>query len=406
MKQSNFLKGAIVLLITVAMVFSSIAVSANTDELKETNEFETAYQTRAFQDVLLTEGFEGTGLPTGWTSNDYDGDSYNWDCDWIYTPHSGAQSAASASYINDIGALYPDNWLITSAVDLTGYNSIELSYWVAAQDPAWPADHLEVWISTTGNTVPGDFTDQVDDYTETSDVWKERLVDLSAYGGETIYIAFRHCECTDWYWIKIDDVTVTAESVEDTTPPVTTIFLDGEAPTGEPYSDDVTVSFEAEDDVSGVAATYYTLDGGEEQTYTEPFDVSGDGEHTVTYYSVDNADNTEEEQSETFTIEYPPDVVIEIIEIKGGLGVSAVIKNTGTDDATGVDWEIAVEGGILGRIDVAVNGSEDIAAGAEVTVSTGLFFGLGGIEIDVDAGDASESAEGTQIIIFTMVKAE
>ena len=156
--------------------------------------------------VLLTEGFEGTGLPTGWLAVDNDGDSYNWDCDWTYTPHGGVQSAASASYINGVGALTPDNWLITPALNTYGS---DLTYWHAAQDPAWASDHVEVWVSTTGTTVPGDFTDMVDEFTETSSTWSQRTVDLADYDGETIYIAFRHCECTDWYWIKIDDVEVT-----------------------------------------------------------------------------------------------------------------------------------------------------------------------------------------------------
>ena len=159
--------------------------------------------------ILLEEDFDGTGVPAGWLNVDHDGDTYFWDCDWPLTPHGGAECAGSASWDSGSGPLNPDNWLITSAIDLSDQAATELSYWVAAQDPLFPSEHLEVWISTTGTTVPDDFIDQVDDYTETDDIWKERVVDLTAYAGDTIYIAFRHCESYDNYWIKIDDVKVT-----------------------------------------------------------------------------------------------------------------------------------------------------------------------------------------------------
>jgi hypothetical protein len=44
---------------------------------------------------------------------------------------------------------------------------------------------------------------------------------------------------------------------------------------------------------SGLAITYYTLDGGDAQTYTDTFMVSGSASHTVVYWSVDKAGNAE-----------------------------------------------------------------------------------------------------------------
>jgi hypothetical protein len=77
----------------------------------------------------------------------------------------------------------------------------------------------------------------------------------------------------------------------DTTDPVTTAT--GLSASSNPaWSDNPTVTLQASDDVSGVAATYYTLDGGARQTYSGPFDLQ-DGVHTVTYWSVDQAGNVE-----------------------------------------------------------------------------------------------------------------
>jgi hypothetical protein len=72
----------------------------------------------------------------------------------------------------------------------------------------------------------------------------------------------------------------------DHAPPVTTATVTS-APNGGP----VTVSLAAT--ATGgytLAATYYTIDKGPRQTYTGPFTVSGEGKHSVTYWSVDNSD--------------------------------------------------------------------------------------------------------------------
>jgi hypothetical protein len=55
----------------------------------------------------------------------------------------------------------------------------------------------------------------------------------------------------------------------------------------------VTFTLVATDATSGVANSYYTIDGGGQQTYSGTVTVSGQGDHTITYWSVDNAGNTE-----------------------------------------------------------------------------------------------------------------
>jgi subtilisin family serine protease len=91
------------------------------------------------------------------------------------------------------------------------------------------------------------------------------------------------------------------------------------------------------------------------------------------------------------------------VNIKGGLGVKAVITNNGTSDVTSIDWQIHVEGGIFGLINKTVTGTVDIKAGESQTVSTGMFFGLGSIVISARTDIVGKAVKGTQLFIFTMV---
>ena len=168
---------------------------------------------------LLQEGFETGTLPTGWTTIDNDGDGYTWDASYLYQQspsqaHAGDGMISSASYVNNVGALTPDNWLITPAINLTA--NATLTFWVCAQDASWASEHYGVYISTTG-TSTSNFTLV---YEETMDAnggprdqgaWKQKTVDLSSYTGQTIYIAFRHFNCTDMFWFNLDDVEIFAQ---------------------------------------------------------------------------------------------------------------------------------------------------------------------------------------------------
>lgn len=71
----------------------------------------------------------------------------------------------------------------------------------------------------------------------------------------------------------------------------------------ETYSNPATVTLSATA-ASGyfVANTYYTIDGGSAQTYTAPFTVSENGNHTITYWSVDDSGAQEQTKTKSFTI--------------------------------------------------------------------------------------------------------
>jgi hypothetical protein len=104
------------------------------------------------------------------------------------------------------------------------------------------------------------------------------------------------------YW-SVDNAGNT-ESATTTSPPIkvdlvkpsTTLTTSPVAPDGSNNwfkQASVTFTLAATDATSGVANSYYTIDGGGQQTYSGTVTVNTQGDHTVTYWSVDNAGNTE-----------------------------------------------------------------------------------------------------------------
>jgi len=86
--------------------------------------------------------------------------------------------------------------------------------------------------------------------------------------------------------------------------PTTTISLAPNPDSQNQYPNPANVTLQATADTGyTIAHTYFTVDGGSQQTYSAPFTVSGTGSHTVTYWSVDSAALEETpHKSQTFTV--------------------------------------------------------------------------------------------------------
>jgi len=92
-------------------------------------------------------------------------------------------------------------------------------------------------------------------------------------------------------------------TLRDATPPVTVANLTGEDINLDGvYESSVTVTLNATDTGIGVQVTYYKVDTGNYSIYTSPFNITGTGNYTVYYYSVDNLGNTETGKSTTVSI--------------------------------------------------------------------------------------------------------
>ena len=180
----------------------------------------------AITEFPWNEGFEN-GINC-WTLVDGDDDGYEWvlasatygiylDNNMTGSGHEGsANMMVSGSYSNVTGqALAPNNWLISPALDLTSLTgTIKLSYFVKGHDDTFYAEHYKVRISTTTSDTASFSTVLVND-TIPMVGWNERTVDLSEYAGQTIYIAFVHCEIYDMFIIDLDDISVYVDNSTD-----------------------------------------------------------------------------------------------------------------------------------------------------------------------------------------------
>lgn len=90
-----------------------------------------------------------------------------------------------------------------------------------------------------------------------------------------------------------------------------------------------------------IANTYYAIDGGQAQLYNgNPFQVTGDGSHTVWYWSTDTDGNTETENSTTVKVDDTPTTTtlhITPAEQNGWYGMPTITFTGDDGNGSGVD---------------------------------------------------------------------
>ena len=168
----------------------------------------------------LYNDFEGFLELGNWTTIDADGDGYDWFAlDYLEdnlnynAAYSGSGWATSVSGLYIEVPLTPDNYLISPRTQITTYQHT-LSFWAKAQDPAYPYEHFGVFVSTTNNTSPNAFSlIPNQQWTLNDGDWHHYTVDLSAYIGQQIYVAFRHFNCTGQFRLNIDRVELLCTDV-------------------------------------------------------------------------------------------------------------------------------------------------------------------------------------------------
>ncbi len=153
-------------------------------------------------DISLNEGFENpTFPPTGWHAKNILGGVR-----WMRASgiaHSGTGSAIIAWETSG-----GEDWLVTPQLAIEAGDS--LKFWTRKFWPAnYPPDFLEIRLSTTDTSVAS-FTTVLATYdvnTFPNPSFGEYKIDLSAFSGQNVYIAFKHYD-VNGNGMYLDDVLV------------------------------------------------------------------------------------------------------------------------------------------------------------------------------------------------------
>jgi RHS repeat-associated protein len=213
--------------------------------------------------------------------------------------------------------------------------------WTGQDDPGGSAiAAYNVYVSDNG----GDYTLWQDNTTATSALFAGQNGHTYTFGVTTV----------DNVGNQQTLASAAVSTTVDAVPPATSTAIAGPAGTNGWYTGSVQVTLSATDAISGVASTKYKVDGGSLQTYTSgsPFTVSGDGAHTVTFYSTDNAGNQESKETATIRIDGTKPATTDGLSgttgTNGWYTGSVQVTLSATDATSGVaSTEYRVDGGSL-----------------------------------------------------------
>ncbi len=167
---------------------------------------------------IYSENFENAAAwdaTTGWGTFQNDADTNQWGLYNLSTDPNAvlaAMGTAAGSASWSTVALTPDNFIYSPPINLTAYTETALSFKYIAADPAYPGENFSVYVVKN----QADLLTATPVYTETiavGGVLNTKTVDISALSGtadaDSVRIVFRHYNCTDMYYLFIDDIQVT-----------------------------------------------------------------------------------------------------------------------------------------------------------------------------------------------------
>ena len=163
------------------------------------------------QTTIFQENFEPATAAL-WQNTDRDGDGEKWEfLDAQLNEVDSFQGYFATSFSWYLQAFSPDNALISPKITLPSTGSLELTFKVAAGDEELFDEHYAVYVIPENTTFSGS---EIPVFEETLDggylaAAKVVNIDVSSFKGQDVKLVFRHYNCTDIYYLGIDDVKIT-----------------------------------------------------------------------------------------------------------------------------------------------------------------------------------------------------
>ncbi|HYT01204.1 MAG TPA: alkaline phosphatase family protein [Thermoplasmata archaeon] len=277
--------------------------------------------------------------------------------------------------------------------------------------PTWPAVNNTITFNGSASSAGGSNSTLQFRWDWTHDgvwdtAWSPTPTAQHAYDAAGLYTAA--LEVKD----SIGSTNTTTRPVPvDGLPPTTIADLAGPPGLAGWFTGNVTVSLTATDDLSGVARTNDSVDGGAWQPYAAPVAVTGEGNHTLRFFSVDNATNQEATHTQAFEIDSVAPLTTPAFAgtVVGNVFVTPInVTLSATDSGSGVSvTRYRVDGGPftnysgtftvsnVGSHNVSF-GSTDVAGNAEPTnsfvVVDGVITGAVGLTSQATLGGTPGSS--------------
>ncbi len=164
------------------------------------------------QTTIFNENFS-TGIPNTWTliNNDNKTPEANVsfvNAAWVWDNDQqlgAGQIAVSTSWYNPVGAA--DDWLITPSITIPSGSTNVLLFWKATATSSQYADGYEVKLATNAGVTIPDFTVTLFSDLHENAYWTQHAVDLTAYAGQTITLAWRN-NSNDQLMLAVDDINI------------------------------------------------------------------------------------------------------------------------------------------------------------------------------------------------------